>query len=351
MTALLTSQRCFRTDPFVLVDIGALGGIGSQYEVFGEDIRVIAFEPNEDECRRLRAEGDPKITYLPLGLGGREESRTLFVTYIPSSSSLFRPNQRFYDRTICDKIVQVIGEETIQLTTLDAALANAGEIDFIKLDAEGAEFDIMKAGRDFLSAPGLLGVFTEIRWHRAMGLPIFSEVDLFLREFGYELYDLDLGRTSRKALPYPLLLDYRHDTRREERIMGGTPYGQVLGGDALYLRDLAMQPGLKPTKILKMACLMEIYEQRDSAAELLLANRSALEDVVDVGSLLDALTRGVSGQDISYDDYHRQYFTDDFGFRQISAEPPHASVSQPAASIERPVSNPIARFFRSIRGR
>ena len=345
MTGLIASRRILRDDPFVLVDVGALGGIGRHYEAFGDDIRVIAFEPNEEECRRLQADSDPRITYLPLGLGGRDESRTLYVTYIPSSSTLFRPNQEFFDRLIVEKITRVIGEETIRLTTLDAALRGMGNIDFIKLDAEGAELDIMKAGREVLSAPDLLGIFTEIRWHRALRTPIFSEVDLFVREFGYELYDLALGRTSRKALPYPLTWDFRHDSRRDEKIMGGTTQGQVLGGDALYLRDIVAVPGLNPTKILKLACLMEIFEQRDSAAELLLAKRAALAGVVDVGDLLNALTPSVDGRNMSYEEYVRLYFADESGLRPrenvapANPEPPHRR-SALAATIGR-----LTRFF------
>ena len=74
-------------------------------------MRVIAFEPNEEECRRLQAEGDRRVTYLPFGLGARDESRKLYITYVPSSSSLFRPNQDFSDRLIIEQITRVVGEE------------------------------------------------------------------------------------------------------------------------------------------------------------------------------------------------------------------------------------------------
>lgn len=317
MTLMLSKGGAFRSDPFVLVDVGALGGIGPQYEAFGSDLRVIAFEPNEEECHRLQSQGDSRISYLPFGLGRRDETRTLYLTDVPSSSTLFKPNQGFADRLIIDRICRVVGEAAIRLTTLDSALKDIGEIDFIKLDAEGAELEIMHGARRVLSAPGTLGIFTEIRWHREIGTPIFSEVDLFVREFGFDLYDLALGRTSRKALPYPLSVDFRHDTDRSRKIMGGTTLGQVLGGDALYLRDLVASPGLKPTKILKMACLMEIFEQRDSAAELLLANRPVLQGLIDVRELLTALTPAVGDGRLSYEEYVRRYFADDFGFRPV----------------------------------
>jgi FkbM family methyltransferase len=345
MTRLLASRRVFRDEPFVLVDVGALGGIPKHYEAFGDDMRVIAFEPNEEECRRLQTAGDKRVTYLPFGLGARDESRKLFMTYVPSSSSLFRPNQDFSDRLVIEKITRVVGEETIRLTTLDAALKDIGEIDFIKLDAEGAELDIMKAGRTTLSADGTLGIFTEVRWHRAMGTPIFSEVDLLVREFGFELYDVALGRTSRKALPYPLTWDFRHEMDPNERIYGSTVLGQVLGGDALYLRDLAEVTGTRPTKLLKLACLMEIFEQRDSAAELLLANRPALESIVDVDGLLNALASGMADRCLSYDEYIRMYFEKDFGFRpdsEASAQP-----EKPPGRIAA-AARTIARLVRSL---
>jgi FkbM family methyltransferase len=290
-------------------------------------------------------EGDRRVTYLPFGLGARDESRKLYITYVPSSSSLFRPNQDFSDRLIIEQITRVVGEETIRLTTLDAALKHIGEIDFIKLDAEGAELDIMKGGRKSLSVDGVLGIFTEVRWHRAMGTPIFSEVDLLVREFGFELYDVALGRTSRKALPYPLTWDFRHEVDPNQRIYGSTVLGQVLGGDALYLRDLGRATGVRPTKLLKLACLMEIFEQRDSAAELLLANRPALEGIVDVGGLLNTLAAGMADQRLSYDEYIRTYYEKDFGFRpgaktMVQAERPLGRI---AAAV-----HTIGRFVRSI---
>jgi len=125
--------------------------------------------------------------------------------------------------------------------------------------------------------------------------------------------------------------------------MGGTAQGQVLGGDALYLKDFAVAPGQKPTKVLKMACLMEIFEQCDSAAELLLANRPALEPIVDVSDLLNALTPTVGNETVSYDEYIRRYFTDLSGFRPINEPSPP---QEPAG--QRPgIAAAIGRFFRS----
>jgi hypothetical protein len=92
-----------------------------------------------------------------------------------------------------------------------------------------------------------------------------------------------------------------------------------------------------------MACLMEIFEQCDSAAELLLANRPALEAIVDVGELLNALTPQIGNETVSYDEYIRRYFTDLSGFRPINEPPKPEEVAGQRSGF----AAVLARFFRS----
>lgn len=317
MTMLLVNESAFAREPFTLVDVGALGGIQGHWAAFGKYLRVIAFEPNEVECRRLQQTGDPRVTYLPFGLGARDEARRLYIHRNPSSSSIFPYTRSFTERFIGPETTEVVGEETIHLRCMDDVLADVGDIDFVKLDAEGAEHDIMTAGHKTLSSLNVLGLMSEIRFHKGhSGTPVFWEIERLVREMGYELYDLELGRTSRKELPYPLLYDYRHDTDYQKKIFGGTISGQVLGGDALYLRDYAVvKPPTTPTKVLKLACLFEIFEHVDSAAELILAFRTLLDPVINHRRLLDALVPTVRGQKLPYDEYVKRYFAHDPMFR------------------------------------
>src|SRR5207253_10199028 len=75
-----------------------------------------------------------------------------------------------------------------------------------------------------------------------------------------------------------------------------TREGQVLAGDALYLRDVAA-PGYEvrwsanfpAEKLLKMVCLFEVFGLSDCAAELLVMKEKELNDMVDVTYLLDVL--------------------------------------------------------------
>src|SRR5204863_3540942 len=97
------------------------------------------------------------------------------------------------------------------------------------------------------------------------------------------LYDLDTYRTSRKAMPYPLLYDFRHENGSPAG--GPSIQGQTMWGDALYFR--------RTTKVLKLACLFEIFGLSDCAVETVQANP---EIFAPYGNVLDLLTPEVKGR-------------------------------------------------------
>src|SRR5689334_4729371 len=95
-------------------------------------------------------------------MGSRSEQRTLYLTREPACSSLYKP-----DPVVTKSMPEVhcaseIGSTTISLSTLDEwALANdIPQIDFIKLDTQGAELDVLRGGEQSLARPyERLGVF------------------------------------------------------------------------------------------------------------------------------------------------------------------------------------------------
>ena len=49
MTRHLVERKAFDGDPLVFLDVGAAGGIPAEWQVFGDQMRVYCFEPNEGE--------------------------------------------------------------------------------------------------------------------------------------------------------------------------------------------------------------------------------------------------------------------------------------------------------------
>jgi FkbM family methyltransferase len=308
---LVKELRVFAAEPIVFFDVGARWGMNSEWAVFGDQMRVYCFEPDEEECKRLAALAPPHVTYLPIALSARSGKVTLFESALPASTSLYKTQMKYFGRLINRDNGIVVAEREIDVSSLDDVMTSQGipHFDFIKLDVEGAELDVLKGASAILSSSKVLGVLSEIRLQEEInGSPPFSALDAFLRDRGFRLFDLEVHHQSRVALPYRQMHDYRKPSG--ERFFGNTIHGQVQDGDALYFRDLFPASGASPTTILKLCALFEIYSLNDCAAELVLANRERLLSLADPDRLLDLLAAGTSGSDLSYRDYMVSYFTD-----------------------------------------
>src|SRR5262249_33780617 len=76
-------------------------------------------------------------------------------------------------------------------------------------------------------------------------------------------------------------------------------------GDPDYEKMWAIQ--LSPQKLLKLACLFEIYGLEDCAAELLEGKRRELENFVDIEQCLNLLTPELGGKKVVFRDYVRRF--------------------------------------------
>jgi FkbM family methyltransferase len=344
---LVAERRAFANDPVVFLDVGARDGIRDEWAAFGDQIKVYGFEPDEEECARLASAAPPGVTFLPMALGASSESATLYETALSLSSGLHKTRMEYFNRFLNRDNGIIVGERTIAVHALDDVVRSYGiaHVDFIKLDAEGAELDILKGGRKLLAAAGVLGVLSEIRLHPEInGSPPFSALDTFLREHGFHLFDLAINRHSRMALPYPGLLDWRLPSGK--RFFAYTTRGQLQDGDALYFRDPLIDQGgvvnrLSPVDVLKLCALMEVYSLSDCAAELLMAQAERLKPLVDVGHALDLLATGIHGSPISYRDYLDAYFADPTPTPDAGAG---LAPSEEAVSLKQRMAQAIGRF-------
>ncbi len=185
--------------------------------------RFIGFEPDPEECERLNRLANPMHTYYCAAVGEREEERTFKMTRDRSCSSLLEPNHEFFAKFLdCGSHVDVLDRVGLRTVSLDTYLASVGitSVDFMELDTQGTELEILRGASHFVRNT-LTGLKVEAEFSvKYRDQPLFADVDSYLRGFGFMLFDLSRNRYRRTSLP-------RHIATR----------GQMLWGDAIYLRD------------------------------------------------------------------------------------------------------------------
>jgi FkbM family methyltransferase len=216
-----------------------------------------------------------------------EERRTFYVVKKIDSVSLYPPaenrmsrwrHRRAYepDKPFEPNEVLALARTTeIATRTLDSWHEEIGrpEIDFLKLDVQGAELEILLGGREALSS--VLGVESEVEFvPQYHGQPLFADIDSFLRGEHFTFYNLQLSPeilhyAGRKVSPIHVVLP-------PNPIMGPQGAGQFFASNALYLRDpldpLWPADRVMPvTKQIKLAIIAEATGQLEYAMELVIS--------------------------------------------------------------------------------
>ena len=99
---------------------------------------------------------------------------------------------------------------------------NNQRVDFLKLDTEGSELEILVGTRKKLLTT-ILGIRVEVNFLKNESLrPSFSEIDSLLTDFKFTLQTLEFeSRVAKRQGKFPL----------------STKSGTLIGGDALYTRS------------------------------------------------------------------------------------------------------------------
>jgi FkbM family methyltransferase len=176
-----------------ILDAGASNGhISKRLLRRFPDARVYAFEPNGSYRDELAAYAEKDARFCPqfFALSDSEGIETLHITESPGNTSLCRPTDGLKKIDPAGSPVRAV--EQVATVVIDQWVKRNGDvpIELMKFDIQGGELKAMRGGRSVLTRSTQL-VYTEV-WYNSIyeGGALFSDIDLFLRECGFVLYDV-----------------------------------------------------------------------------------------------------------------------------------------------------------------
>jgi len=211
----------FDNNKIVLYDVGARGGIQPKWDNYKNDLKVYAFEP-DDKIESIIFNEKENITEVNRLLFSDESNLKFYLKRHLEVSSIYHINEEYVqeldpesrDLFIIDK------ELTLPSTTINKLITQGCSTpDFIKIDVEGAVYEVCKGAINVLN--NVIGIEAEI-WFANLHINSkrFSEVELLLREYGFEFYSLQS----------------RYGKRWNGRKYGKGK-GQILYADVLFLKS------------------------------------------------------------------------------------------------------------------
>lgn len=175
---------------FVIVDVGCRWGFADKF--LNTNSILYGFDPDEEECKRIEmGYKGYNVKVVPSALAEEEGVKTLFHTKEPACSSFYKPNKYLTENFPSLECAKEVGSSEIFATTLDkwAIREDIKNIDYMKLDTQGSELDILMGGIKILNT--IRAIEIEVEFNPIYdGQHLFSDVDLFMRSNGFTLWKL-----------------------------------------------------------------------------------------------------------------------------------------------------------------
>ena len=241
-----------------IADVGAMwtGPDADRYARLEKALpcEIIGFEPVAAEYHRLVAQNRPQHRYFPYMIGDGT-ARTFYECNVPFTSSLFEPDLAMAENfEYLAEAFQVVRTHRVRTTRLDD-IPEMADVDFLKVDVQGAEILVFQGALERLKAALIVDVEVDfIPLYKNQ--PLFADVDALLRSRGFMLHQMQ-----------PYCLTFKPKIVQRE---GAATSQQTSWGDAVYVRDFPAFEGLEPGALLKLAAILhENYRSCGLAARAL----------------------------------------------------------------------------------
>ena len=240
---------------FNIIEIGALQ-IQDKKEPFYQLLdyfpssKIIGFEIDQEVCEKMNINSREGVKYYPYALGKANERRKLYITQDPMCCSLYKPNEELLKLYNNLEVAYLKEETKIDTVSLDYFIDKheIGNIDFIKIDVQGAELDIFQGASKTLK--NVLKIVCEVEFvPHYQNQPLFGDVcnhlikhDLMFNKF------LDLAGRSLKPIVMNNKLNFP---------------SQYIWSDAIFIYHIQKIKNLTDEQILKLSLFACVYLSLD----------------------------------------------------------------------------------------
>lgn len=211
-------------------------------------IRVVGFDPFLQGLReRAEKEADPRVELIEAALGDGQEW-TFHGNSPVATSSMLPLNVRLTSQYEHLDVLRNMSKIALQTHRLDDYESQIGIADFIKLDIQGFEHEVLSNAKSILGKASV--IHCEVEFDRIyQGQKLFSDVESLLRSLGWHFVD------------FSTLVRYRRSGAQENETAD-----TLLWGDALFFRNASSSdPDFKRNCAVK-ALVSDLVYQKSSLA-------------------------------------------------------------------------------------
>lgn len=243
-----TLLALLKTSKIDLLDVGSFGGLEPRWARVNKFINTVEIEADleRDESKKIFGENSLKSNVV----GSRREVKQFYLTKGLGKSSIFKPNFSLLNRYNDVNRFEIISKKKVQIKRLDSLLSSSP--DFIKLDIQGSELFALKGLGDLKKE--VIAIETEIEFLELYSKqPLFRDLDLYLNKHQFEFLD------------FTNLRKWNYD--------GKFGCGQLVFGDAIYIRSIEKMKNYSYQKKVKYIAILLIYSRLDLADAFLKINK------------------------------------------------------------------------------